>query len=169
MKIEGSKPGVQPEAKPGRKDRAREFGKVLGDDAANSTPGSGPPLPLPQQAPVRAEESRGPATARLIDHIGDEISARLSASPDQVTVKFDSTTLGGLEVRISKIDGQLRIQLTSASPDVTRLCENNAGALANRLADRGYPNAAVSVDRPSPSRYRERGEQGGSRQQKGGR
>jgi len=152
------------------------FAKVLDRKLAEEKPAE----PAPQQ-PLPPLVARGEAVApaapvhapREIDAVASEIAVAVRG-PGTVEISFDSRTMAGLQVRISKDNGRLAVSLQSQSPDICRLMAQHSDALAQRLEARGYPNAVVQVRTPSAPAFRERAahdgrREGGGQQQKDGR
>lgn len=102
-------------------------------------------------APVmKSDETPGPASSRLLDRLGAEITAALCTKDiKEVQIQFDSKTLAGLQVSIRSEQGKLLVKMQASNSEVANLLERNSTDLVERLAEKGYAGAEVRVARPA--------------------
>lgn len=63
----------------------------------------------------------------------------------EVQIRFESKTLAGLEARIRKEDGKLKVRLNCDSDSVRQMLSGQTDALTQRLETRGYAGVQVQV------------------------
>lgn len=172
MKTTGVRPHAGPPRETARTEGAKKtgaFSKAMAEAAAP------PPMAMPQitaePAAAEAKQVRAvqlpPALEGLVQEI--QVSARDMQSSD-VRIQFDSKTLDGLQVRITRENGKLAVELNCRSAEVSRLLRQHVEGLGHALESRGYPGATIEVRssaRPSPQQGRGDGGQREGGQQSG--
>ena len=118
--------------------------RELGDPAAFANPVLN--IAPFTNSPQGAEAVHSVALPKALEGLVQEIHASVSSQEaGGVQIQFDSKTLDGLNVKLSKDNGRLSVEMTSKSADVTRLLTQNVNALAQRLEAAGYAGASLQV------------------------
>jgi flagellar hook-length control protein FliK len=138
--------------------KSREFSSVLrekkaeADDEQPAAAAAGAELltPMTIQGEAFEELSAKPLTEYQLPLLAGEIAAEVTAASATsatatVEIRFDSRTLGGLEVRITMKDRDLAIQFSPAAPQTYALLTRRAPELRTLLAERGYRVKDVRV------------------------
>jgi flagellar hook-length control protein FliK len=136
------------------------FAKVLdGKAAAEEKPPTpfpaAPPLPQLTTAAGKVESPAPVAAPREIDAVANEIAVAVR-NAGNVEILFDSKTLAGLHVRISKDQNRLTVRLQAQSAEITRLMAQHSDALTQRLEARGYQTPVVQVQNAPTAVFRDR-------------
>jgi len=121
--------------------------------AVTETPFVRGPVDRPAVSEVRAT---GSADLDRIQALSDEMVEKVQASKDatgndQVDIQFNSRTLQGLQVNISRNDAGVSIRFNTDSDQISQLLSQNVQALSQALAAKGIdvgdirvlPNAAA--------------------------
>jgi flagellar hook-length control protein FliK len=140
-------------AKPGVK--AKDFAKLLKGEGEESATMPLPPMPLQQGfSPVMEDHAAQPASAisPLIREIVQEIQVVTGPKGEQsVDVQFDSRTMQGLKVRISKVDEKVSIQFSCSDDAGARVLMKNLDQLSQALQAKGIPVASIRIDAGRPA------------------
>ena len=125
------------------------FAKMMGDKAeVQSTPTLAlSPLPgSTQNQSIETKEVHSVALPKELDGLVSEIQVAMQGKESEdVRIQFDSKTLAGLHVRLSKENGRLSVEFTSKSAEVSRMLTQSSDMLAQRLESHGYVGATVEV------------------------
>ncbi len=138
--ISTDRPKPESKATPAPK---KQFAKTLEEQSPQ-------PQQAMQNAPIerRVDETTAPTSATptpKLAELASEIGAQIDTSPTgTVTITFDSKTFDGLQVQLSREQGQLTVKLVSPTPEIFSA---NAENLRQRLEERGYRRAIVQVQR----------------------
>ena len=118
-------------------------------------PALNPNVPVqPQQpAPVPAAQVDAPkaaSEARQIQNLAQEIVQEIRVTGDQdrvseIEIQFNSRTLEGLHVRVSRQEAQISIQFSTQSAQVSRLLSGNLGQLSQNLMSHGMPPPTFKI------------------------
>ena len=80
--------------------------------------------------------------------MASEIGAKIESSPaGEVTITFDAKTFDGLQVQLSREQGQLTVKLVTPTPEIANQLSAGAESLRQRLEERGYRRAVIQVQR----------------------
>jgi flagellar hook-length control protein FliK len=150
--------------------------------SANDVSHGAPVLSLPiNVAPPLVQDTKAASTLNEPEVIRNLVREILVVTEPRgrqtVDVQFNSTTLDGLRVRISREDDKIAIRFLTASASVSDLLSRNAAQLSEALQAKGLHvvpiqvelrAAPVSMEAGPPARDGERGGggQGNGRQQK---
>ena len=130
------------------------------------------PVAMPGLRTNESQEATPAASvSRDVEGLAGEISNSLQGGSltSEVNIQFDSQTLGSLQVRLSKQNGKLAVELTSKSVEISKLLAQNAETLAHRLENKGYVGATIQVRTSNSSSNRnDRGPGGDQQQRQGG-
>lgn len=123
----------------------KQFAKALEEQATQ-------PMPM-QTAPLerRVDETPAPSAAtpaQRLAELASEIGAKIESSPEgEVTITFEAKTFDGLQVQLSREQGQLTVKLVTPTPEIANQLSAGAESLRQRLEERGYRRAVIQVQR----------------------
>lgn len=177
--------GAASAARPARSDKSKSFDSLLAkkregepDESALSAAIPPPAFALRNDvAPVEAGSGPTSVPPALEGLVNELVSVAGPDGSHAVDIQFDSRTLQGLHVRVTRNSEGVSIQLQTASDDVARLLSRNLDRLQHALETKGVPSPALRIetgtapaafDRQPDSGQRDRRE-GGQQQRQGGR
>ena len=152
-------------AEDAKSDKKRPLMSGLGDDpgSANAAVASAPFLDLLVQAPAAAG-TPALAPAKQLDGLAQEIVVHATPGVEpKVELQFQSTTLDGLNVRITRKGDEISIRFLTGSDSVAQLLAQNSGQLSQALSAKGLQVAPIRVElSPTPARSTDSSPQSGS-------
>jgi flagellar hook-length control protein FliK len=117
--------------------------------------------------PIEIEHVEAPrpiAPAAIVEGLVREITLVTSDERQDIHIQFDSRTLEGLQIQISKEHGNVSLQFVTSSVEVERILHRNMDQLTNSLSQRGVNLSSNRIERVT----RRVDRQQGSRPRSGG-
>lgn len=150
------------------------FAKAM-QEAAAPPPAALAPLPaLAGPAAAETKQVRAvqlpPALAGLVNEIQVELQG---AGKSEVRIEFESKTLDGLQVKITRENNKLAVEMNCRSAEVSRLLAHHVEGLTAALESRGYVAPVIEIRQtarstPSQQQARQQGSGQDSGQREGG-
>ncbi len=157
VKSSGSRPQEKSDEKPS-KSFSKELHKKAGEskrkpgDESEVPPQTGAP-PNPQRAATPASEVKGPQGAvpvPAIERLAAEITIiERGADLHEVHIQFDSKTLNGLRVQLTREAGQVSIRFLTRSDETANLIAHHVPQLAQSLQSKGVQVGEIQLQTPN--------------------
>ncbi|MBV9508137.1 MAG: flagellar hook-length control protein FliK, partial [Acidobacteriia bacterium] len=150
--VSAGKPGSKPFARLLKEKQEKNKQPDVSDQAiAAGAPVAMPFDPAASVVPQTSTPGAAPAEAGLVRNLVQEIVA--TPAPDgaaRVDVQFNSKTLEGLRVQVTRSEDTISVKFSTSSQSVSQLLSRNLGQLSQALESKGLHVAPIQVEMIPP-------------------